>query len=73
MKQYRKQVAGLVGTTMIGAAGSIGLSSIGGNVATQGNQGIQNAFSFAPAMGSMIGAGMLMGTVNKTFKQKRRK
>ena len=73
MKKAKKQMIDLTTSSMVGAAGSLGLAGIGGAAATHGQQGIANMFRFAPAMGSMIGTGMLLRQVKKLEPKKKRR
>lgn len=75
MKRARKQFTNLLGTTFLAAGGSLGLGAIGGQAATHGQQGIANMMRFAPAAGSVIGAGMMLRTVRGLdygYKRKKR-
>lgn len=58
---------------MMGAAGSMALGSIGGNVALHGQQGIAGATRFLPIMGTMTGAGMVMRNLDAMSKKKKKK
>ena len=59
MKKAKKQILGLAETSMIAGGSAMAIGSIGGNTA-----GITNAMKYAPAMGSMVGAGMVMRTIS---------
>ena len=63
----------MTGYSMMGAAGAIGLGAIGGATATSGQQGIQNAARFLPAMGSVTGLRMLLRTTEQTLEKKRKR
>lgn len=73
MKKAKKQIMGLVGTSMIGAAGASALGSIGGDVATYGQKGISNMSKMMPAMGSVMGAGMITRGADNLWRQSRYK
>lgn len=66
----KKQIKGMIGTSMLGAAGSMGLGAIGGANATHGQQGIRNATRYMGATGSIMGAGWLTKEAKKVFKKK---
>lgn len=73
MKKASKQVMGLVGTSMIGAGGSMALGSIGGDVAINGQKGLSNMSKMMPAMGSVVGAGMIVRGTDSLWRTSRRK
>jgi hypothetical protein len=70
MKKARKQVKSMVELSMIGAGGSIALGALG---STHGQQGIAGMSSMMPAMGSVMGPGIVMGAVKNLEPKKRRK
>ena len=73
MKKARKQMTNLLGVTFIGAGGSLALGAIGGSAAVHGQTGISNAMRFAPTIGSVIGTGMVLRTVQNLEQKRRRK
>lgn len=73
MKKLKKNVMGIVGTSMLGAAGSMALGSIGGTAATSGQKGIASATSFLPVMGTMAGVSSVLGSLPKTKHKKKKK
>jgi hypothetical protein len=75
MKKVRKQMAGIVGTSLFLSGSSLGLSAIRGTVAAHGLQGISGMSKIMPAMGSLAGYGMLarqLGGINKMGKKKKK-
>ena len=73
MKKTKKQIKGLLSTSLIAGAGAVGLGAIGGAAATHGATGIANTMRFAPAMGTMVGTGMMLRTVQNIEPKKKRK
>ena len=72
-KKSKKQIMGMVGTSMIGAGGSLALGGIGGSAAIHGQQGISNATKFMGITGTMIGTGMVMDSLKKLSPKKKKK
>ena len=73
MKKYKKQVKDIAGASMLGAGSSIALGAVGGGVAAHGQAGLLGATRVMPAVGTMVGAGMLMRSVNQLGKVAKRK
>lgn len=64
----KNYIKGVVGTTMMGAGGSMALGAIGGVSAVHGQKGIAKATKFMPAMGSVYGVGMVVRATDKIYK-----
>lgn len=74
MKKVKRQIKNIIGTSMIGAAGSVALGSIGGTVAAHGQLGISRAAGFMGPIGSMAGVGAVMESIKQVdFNKKRKK
>ena len=64
----KKQTKSIFDVSITGAASSIGIAGIGGSAAS-----VAGATGFLPAMGTMVGAGGLIRTIQKGFPTKKRK
>jgi hypothetical protein len=76
MRKRRNFVMGMVGTGVMMGGGAMALGGMGGVPAGNAAQGIANASSFMPAMGTIGGAGMVMGSLKGlqgTMRTRRRK
>ena len=67
IKRMKKQVKGLAETSMIMGGSSIAIGALGGTSPFTGMS------SMMPAMGSVIGAGGLIGMVDHSFGDKKKK
>lgn len=65
MKKTAKLGMGIFGTGMALGAGSIGLSAMGGVPAANAAKGLGNASAMMPAMGSIAGSGMVLGSAKR--------
>jgi len=72
-KKLRKRTVGLFGATLLVAGGSLALGGIGNTVALRGQRGLQNAFAFAPVVGTLAGATALIRQVQRTGKKRVKK
>jgi len=73
MKKTSKHVMGLVKATVITSGGSLALGAMGGSVGLRGQQALGNVSGVFPAMGSVIGAGMVIQTAKRLIPKPKRK
>ena len=73
MKKIKKYITSAGSTALTGAGMSMGLSAIGGASSVHGNAGISNATKYIGAMGTVTGAGALIGMVDRLGKKKIKK
>lgn len=76
MRKYRNAIVGL-GVGAVGLSiGSQVLGGIGGDIARKGQAGFYNVSKFAPAMGTIIGSGLVVSSLKgleRTVKKGMRK
>lgn len=70
VRKLKKDIKSLAEAGLIGAGLGIGLGAIGGNVAARGQEGIQGATSFLPAIGTVVGAAALINFTDKALNPK---
>ena len=63
MARRRNFVIGMVGSGLMMGGGAMALGKMGGVPTTNAALGISNASSFMPAMGTIGGLGMTMGSL----------
>jgi len=70
----KSQIKGMISSSVMGVGGQLALGSLGGTVAKSGQEGIAGVFGMMPSVGSVVGAGMMMGHMAKleeAFKPKK--
>ncbi len=76
MKKSRKVGMGIFGSGMMLGGGSMALSGLGGAAAGNAGLGLTNMSSSLPAVGTIGGAGMVLGSMKgleNIMKKRRRK
>ncbi len=70
-RRLEDNILGIGKASVVGAGLASGLGAVGGVSASAGQQGIQRATAFLPAIGTVIGAKMLIDQVRKLKPKKK--
>lgn len=68
MRKIKRQIKSLATNTMYASGAAIGITALGGSA-----KPVANVMKFAPAMGTMIGAGGLIRSIDMIQPRKKRR